>query len=230
MRFQLLEDELDLPACRVSLGDGVGIEGIRLDVGQVEPILGALGESDRDQPQATSNGASEPGVDATLERHLDFDIEHVSLQPAGDLLEPPALEFDGPTHPGCGVLRSGSPRFGSLKPEEDFTYHTVQFPGSISGGGRRRPCSMLEADTGRGRQSAEERGRRVGGGLLASCRYGRKPHRRRKLNAGRARRQMETLRGACCAAAGRGGPLRPRARAIWRHSGRAAAVSARTSP
>ena len=38
----------------------------------------------------------------------------------------------GPTHPGCGVLRSGSPRFGSLKPEEDFTYHTVQFPGSIS--------------------------------------------------------------------------------------------------
>ena len=27
----------------------------------------------------------------------------------------------GPTHPGCGVLRPGSPR-GSLKPEEDFTY------------------------------------------------------------------------------------------------------------
>ena len=38
----------------------------------------------------------------------------------------------GPTHPGCGVLRSGSPRFGSLIPEEDFTYHTVQFSGSIS--------------------------------------------------------------------------------------------------
>ena len=38
----------------------------------------------------------------------------------------------GPTHPGCGVLRPGSPRFGSLKPEEDFTYHTVQFSGSIS--------------------------------------------------------------------------------------------------
>ena len=37
----------------------------------------------------------------------------------------------GPTHPGCGVLRPGSPRIGSLKPEEDFTYHTVQFSGSI---------------------------------------------------------------------------------------------------
>ena len=38
----------------------------------------------------------------------------------------------GPTHPRCGVLRLGSPRFGSLKPEEDFTDRTVQFPGSIS--------------------------------------------------------------------------------------------------
>ena len=38
----------------------------------------------------------------------------------------------GPTHPRCGLLRSGSPRFGSLKPEEDFTYRTVQFSGSIS--------------------------------------------------------------------------------------------------
>ena len=38
----------------------------------------------------------------------------------------------GPTHPRCGVLRPGSPRFGSLKPEEDFTYRTVQFSGSIS--------------------------------------------------------------------------------------------------
>ena len=32
----------------------------------------------------------------------------------------------GPTHPRCGVLRPGSPRFGSLIPEEDFTYPTVQ--------------------------------------------------------------------------------------------------------
>ena len=32
----------------------------------------------------------------------------------------------------CGVLRPGSPRFGSLKPEENFTYRTVQFPGSIA--------------------------------------------------------------------------------------------------
>ena len=38
----------------------------------------------------------------------------------------------GPTYPRCGVLRPGSPRFGSLKPDEDFTYRTVQFPGSIS--------------------------------------------------------------------------------------------------
>ena len=38
----------------------------------------------------------------------------------------------GPNAPRCGVLRPGSPRFGSLKPEEDFTYRTVQFPGSIS--------------------------------------------------------------------------------------------------
>ena len=44
--------------------------------------------------------------------------------------------------PGCGVLRSGSPRFGSLKPEEDFTYHTVQFSGSISGSTTRRSLSF----------------------------------------------------------------------------------------
>ena len=52
----------------------------------------------------------------------------------------------GPTHPRCGVLRPGSPRFGSLKPEEDFTYHTVQFSGSISReSGRRRRRKIRES-------------------------------------------------------------------------------------
>ena len=38
----------------------------------------------------------------------------------------------GPTHPRCGVLDQAH-RDLALKPEEDFTYHTVQFSGSISG-------------------------------------------------------------------------------------------------
>ena len=94
-RFQLLEDKLDLPARRVGLSDGVGVERIQVDFGQGEPILGAVGEPDRDQPQTTANGASGAGVDAMLERHLDFDIEHVSLQSAvgagGRTVAPKAL-------------------------------------------------------------------------------------------------------------------------------------------
>ena len=38
VRLQCLEDELDLPACRVGLSDGVGVERVRVDVGEVEPI------------------------------------------------------------------------------------------------------------------------------------------------------------------------------------------------
>ena len=45
MRFQVLEDEFDLPT-RVGLSDGVGVEQVRVDVGQVEPILCAVGEPD----------------------------------------------------------------------------------------------------------------------------------------------------------------------------------------
>ena len=55
---QALEDEFDLPACRVGLTDGVGVERVGVDVGEVEPILGALGDPDRDEAQATSSGAS----------------------------------------------------------------------------------------------------------------------------------------------------------------------------
>ena len=58
MRLQFFEDKLNLPACRVSLSDGVSVEGIRADVGHVEPILGFFGESDCDQAQTTSHGAS----------------------------------------------------------------------------------------------------------------------------------------------------------------------------
>ena len=99
VRLQLLEDQLDLPARRVGLRNGLGIERIGVDVGQVEPILGALGESDRDEAQATANGASGPGVDTSLERHLDFDVEDILLQSTGHLLESLALEVNGVATP-----------------------------------------------------------------------------------------------------------------------------------
>ena len=85
MRLQLLEDQFDLAASRVGLRNGLGIERIGVDVGQVEPILGALGEPNRDQARTTANGTSGTGVDATVERHLDLDDEDISLQPAGHL-------------------------------------------------------------------------------------------------------------------------------------------------
>ena len=65
----------------------------------VLPILGALGKSDRDQTQATAHSASDSGIYSSLERHLDFDVEDVSLQSVGHLLEPHALEFDGAAAP-----------------------------------------------------------------------------------------------------------------------------------
>ena len=34
---------------------------------------------------------------------------------------PAPSQRTGPANPGCGVLRSGEPRTGSLKPNEDFT-------------------------------------------------------------------------------------------------------------
>ena len=45
--FQFFEDELDFSACRVGLSDGVCVERIGVDVGEVEPIFAALGQSDR---------------------------------------------------------------------------------------------------------------------------------------------------------------------------------------
>ena len=67
VRLQLLEDQFDLPASRVGLSNALGIERIGVDVGEVEPILGALGEANRDQAHTTANGTSGTGVDATLE-------------------------------------------------------------------------------------------------------------------------------------------------------------------
>ena len=89
-----------------------------------------------------------------------FIPRRMSVTPVANHRSGPLLRFlqhqapsqrTGPTHPGCGVLRSGSPRFGSLKPEEDFTYRTVQFPGSISpirwalSTARRRSCGRWHA-------------------------------------------------------------------------------------
>lgn len=95
MRLQLLEGEFGLPTCRVGLTDGVGVERIAVDVGDVRPIPVALGEPDRDQTQAGANRTPGARVHATLERHLHSDIEEVLLKSAGQLLEPNALELDG---------------------------------------------------------------------------------------------------------------------------------------
>ena len=70
VRFQLLEDELDSPARRVDLRDGIGVERIGADVGEVESILSALGKSDRHQAQETACSASDSGIHSSLERHL----------------------------------------------------------------------------------------------------------------------------------------------------------------
>ena len=43
--------------------------------------------------------SSGTGVDATLERHLDLDVEDLSLQSAGHLFEPLALKVDGAPAP-----------------------------------------------------------------------------------------------------------------------------------
>ena len=84
------EDAFDLPARRTGLSDGVGVERVRVDVGEVEPTVAAVGESDRDQTQATPSGAADAAIHATLERHLDFDVEDVSLQPPGHLVVAPS--------------------------------------------------------------------------------------------------------------------------------------------
>ena len=118
VRLQLLEDQFDLPASRVGPSNALGIERIGVDVGEVEPILGALGEANRDQAHPTANGTSGTGVDATLERHLDLDVEDLSLQSAGHLFEPLALEVDGTPAPltvnghdaGVGVGGPAIPR------------------------------------------------------------------------------------------------------------------------
>ena len=70
------------------------VERFGVDVGEVEPIVAALGESDRDQAQTTPSGAADAAIHATFEHHLDFDVEDVSLQPSGHLLEPLAFELD----------------------------------------------------------------------------------------------------------------------------------------
>ena len=88
MRLQLFEYEFSLPAYRVGLRDAWGIEGVGLNISQVKAILGALGKSDRNQANTTANRAPDAGVDASLKRHLDFDIEDITLQSAGHLLEP----------------------------------------------------------------------------------------------------------------------------------------------
>ena len=99
VRFQFFEDELDLPACRVGLSDGVCVERVRVDVGEVEPILAAVGESDRDQTQTTPSGTADAAIHATLERHLDFDVEDVSLhRPATSLSRLPTSSIERPRH------------------------------------------------------------------------------------------------------------------------------------
>ena len=99
VRLQFFEDEFNLPACRVGLSNALSIQRIGVDVGQVEPILGALGESDRYQAHTTANRAPNARVDASLKRHFDFDIEDLSVQSAGHLLEPFVFHVDGAPAP-----------------------------------------------------------------------------------------------------------------------------------
>ena len=66
-----------------------------VDVGQIEAVVAALGESDADQAQATARGTADAVVAATRERHFDLDIEHVALQAPGHLVEPLTRQRDG---------------------------------------------------------------------------------------------------------------------------------------
>ena len=69
VRLQLLEDQFDLPASRVGLSNALGIERIGVDVGEVEPILGALGEANRDQ--AAHDGERYVGYPPTQRQTAD---------------------------------------------------------------------------------------------------------------------------------------------------------------
>ena len=85
--FQFFEDELDLPACRVGVSDMLCVERVRVDVDEVEPVFIALGEPDGEKAQTAPSGAPDGAIHATLKRHLDFDVEDVSLQTPGHLPE-----------------------------------------------------------------------------------------------------------------------------------------------
>ena len=79
---------------QIGLSYGVGVERLGVDVGEVEPILDALGESDCDQTQATAGCPPNARVQTTLDRHPDFQIKDRSLQPGGYLRDSFALEID----------------------------------------------------------------------------------------------------------------------------------------
>ena len=99
-----------MPARREGLSHGVGVERIHVDVGEVESIPGTHGESDRDQPHATAYRAPDAGIHSWLERGLDFDVEDISLQSAGHLIDPLGVELDGGSAPS--TVGGDNARFG----------------------------------------------------------------------------------------------------------------------
>ena len=77
VRLLLPDDELDLPACRVDLSNGVCNKRVRDDVRHLNGTQCCRRESDCDQTKTTAHRAPSASVVASLERHLDFDVEHV---------------------------------------------------------------------------------------------------------------------------------------------------------
>ena len=99
MGFQFLEEEFNLPACRMDLGDRVGVERYGGDVGQVEPILGAPGESGPDQATRRRTMRRVP-AQARCGKATSLSTSRVSrCSPVGDLVEPFVLKLHGAPAP-----------------------------------------------------------------------------------------------------------------------------------
>ena len=116
-----------MPARREGLSDGVGVERIRVGVGEVESILGTLGESDRDEPHSTAYAAPDAGIHPSLERGLDIDVEDISLQSASHLVYPLGLELDG----GFGPLTVGDDKATIMHQKFDLRFTATMWSTSL---------------------------------------------------------------------------------------------------
>ena len=97
----------------------------RREVEAQDPVSGTQEHEEHRLVRLRARVRLHVGVGGAEELHRAFDgeaFDDVDILAAAVFLQHQApSQRTGPTHPRCGVLRPGSPRFGSLKPEEDFT-------------------------------------------------------------------------------------------------------------